>query len=440
MRPAIRVENLSKRYRLGEGTRGGYRTFREALVEAAAAPFRGLARRAGRPTQAGSPREDEKTLWALKDVSFEVEPGEVVGLIGRNGAGKSTLLKVLSRITEPTSGRAELHGRVGSLLEVGTGFHPELTGRENIYLNGSILGMRRKEIDRQFDAIVAFSEIERFLDTPVKRFSSGMYVRLAFAVAAHLQPEILIVDEVLAVGDAQFQKKCMGKMGDVAQSGRTVLFVSHSMPAVRALCSKGILLEEGRVQTMGNVAEAVRAYQSVIGLDGLRAGVRSWEPSEAPGNERLQLLGVRVAPLSGECLDTTSGFSITLKVRCLRPIPNLDATIEIRTLEDVIVLHDGVVFTSMQDCREGVYEARFEVPGHLLNCGQYRLRLIFGQNQAYVVFKMDDVVSFEIVHDARRTLAPRPGVVRPNLQFESRYLGVDPRAARSEEFAEGTAV
>ncbi|MDZ7339516.1 MAG: ABC transporter ATP-binding protein, partial [candidate division KSB1 bacterium] len=202
----------------------------------------------------------ENTIWALKDVSFEVKRGEVAGIIGRNGAGKSTLLKILSRITEPTSGRAEIHGRVGSLLEVGTGFHPELTGRENIYLNGAILGMRKHEIDRKFDEIVAFAEIERFLDTPVKRYSSGMYVRLAFAVAAHLEPEILLVDEVLAVGDAAFQKKCLGKMGDVAREGRTVLFVSHNMAAVANLCQHALLIEKGEVIQRGNTQDVVQAY------------------------------------------------------------------------------------------------------------------------------------------------------------------------------------
>jgi len=252
-KPAIIVENLSKRYRIGLKEKAN-RTFGEALYDTVAAPFRRLK-------NLGHAQADgEDTFWALKDVSFEVQPGEVVGIIGRNGAGKSTLLKVLSRITEPTSGRAVIHGRVGSLLEVGTGFHPELTGRENIYLNGAILGMKRAEITRKFDEIVAFSEIEKFLDTPVKRYSSGMYVRLAFAVAAHLEPEILIVDEVLAVGDVEFQRKCLGKMKDVAGCGRTVLFVSHQMNAVESLCTKALILSEGRVAASGLAGEVVRDY------------------------------------------------------------------------------------------------------------------------------------------------------------------------------------
>jgi len=252
---AIRVEHLSKRYRIG-GPQARYKTIRETLVETARAPFCRLAAVARGQT----PTTSDETIWALRDVSFEVKRGEVVGIIGRNGAGKSTLLKILSRITEPTQGRAIIDGRVGSLLEVGTGFHPELTGRENIYLNGAILGMKRAEIDRKFDEIVAFAEIEKFLDTPVKHYSSGMYVRLAFAVAAHLEPEILLVDEVLAVGDAAFQKKCLGKMGDVAREGRTVLFVSHNMGSIEALCQTGILLQDGRITLSGAIDLVIQNY------------------------------------------------------------------------------------------------------------------------------------------------------------------------------------
>ena len=234
---AIRVENLGKKYTIG-ANQARYQTVRESLSNAFHQSFR---------TNKGQKSTEENAIWALKDVNFEVKQGEVLGIIGRNGAGKSTLLKILARITKPTTGRIELNGRVGSLLEVGTGFHPELTGRENIYLSGAILGMRRQEIIRKFDEIVDFAEIEKFLDTPVKRYSSGMYMRLAFAVAAHLEPEILLVDEVLAVGDAEFQNKCLGKMGEVANEGRTVLFVSHNMTAVKTLCKKGMLIEKGKV-------------------------------------------------------------------------------------------------------------------------------------------------------------------------------------------------
>jgi lipopolysaccharide transport system ATP-binding protein len=255
---AIRVDRLSKRYTIGR--HHVRRTAREALMSGLSAPVR-LTRRA-----LGSRRdrrdEDETTLWALKDVTFEVKHGEVVGVIGRNGAGKSTLLRILSRITEPTSGEAEIFGRVGSLLEVGTGFHPDLTGRENIFLNGAILGMRRAEVVRKFDEIVAFAEVERFIDTSVKYYSSGMYTRLAFAVAAHLETEILVVDEVLAVGDAEFQRKCLGRMGEVARQGRTILFVSHNMGSVQALCSRGILLSHGTVLLDGDASAAVKRYLS----------------------------------------------------------------------------------------------------------------------------------------------------------------------------------
>jgi len=261
---AIRVQNVSKCFRLGEVER--YRTLRDTLTRVGR---RFLGREASSaPVHRHSSKDNE--FWALKDISFDVKHGDVVGIIGRNGAGKSTLLKILSRITEPTSGRAELNGRVGSLLEVGTGFHPELTGRENIYLNGAILGMTRVEIKAKFDEIVAFSEIEKFLDTPVKRYSSGMYVRLAFAVAAHLEPEILIVDEVLAVGDAAFQSKCLGRISAVAREGRTVLFVSHNMAAVQDLCSSAILLAGGQVQKIGAVAETIRAYLDSGGKDELQ--------------------------------------------------------------------------------------------------------------------------------------------------------------------------
>jgi len=266
---AIRATGLSKRYRIGgpsttlrteSRARYGYKTLRDTLTNAATAPLRRLASVArGRSSTIA-----DQTIWALKDVSFEVQRGDVVGIIGRNGAGKTTLLRVLSRITRPTEGYAEIHGRVGSLLDVGTGFHPELTGRENIYLNGAILGMKRAEIDRRFDEIVAFSEIGRFIDTPVKHYSSGMRVRLAFAVAAHLEPEILLVDEVLAVGDLAFQKKCLGKMGEVARGGRTVLFVSHNMAAVRRLCQRAVLLDEGRARALGDVDDIVSRYESDV--------------------------------------------------------------------------------------------------------------------------------------------------------------------------------
>jgi ABC-type polysaccharide/polyol phosphate transport system ATPase subunit len=262
MKPIIRVDNISKRYHIGTGPGAvRYVTLRESIVKAARHPVDRLRRIA---------RNQDEMIWALKGVSFEVMPGEVVGIIGGNGSGKSTLLKVLSRITKPSTGRVELYGRVASLLEVGTGFHPDLTGRENVYLNGAILGMKRREIDRRFDEIIAFADIDKFLDTPVKHYSSGMYVRLAFAVAAHLDPDILIVDEVLAVGDLNFQKKCLGKMNDVTRSGRTVLFVSHSLGMVEQLCRRVILLERGRIKSIGPTEEVIAHYKELCDLEASR--------------------------------------------------------------------------------------------------------------------------------------------------------------------------
>src|ERR1700736_125365 len=265
----ITVEGLGKKYRLGQRSNERYTALRDVLTDKA----KSLFRRNGNPrSDIRNPQSNE--IWALRDVSFEVKQGEVIGIIGRNGAGKSTLLKILSRITEPTTGRVRLKGRVASLLEVGTGFHPELTGRENIFLNGAVLGMTRAEIQRKFDEIIDFAEVEKFLDTPVKRYSSGMYVRLAFAVAAHLEPEILVVDEVLAVGDAEFQKKCLGRMNDVAHEGRTVLFVSHNMQAVRRLCERALLLEDGKLVKEGDVASVAEHY--LASIEAPEGGRRSW--------------------------------------------------------------------------------------------------------------------------------------------------------------------
>jgi homopolymeric O-antigen transport system ATP-binding protein len=256
MRPIIRIENLSKQYRISalSGSRIRYVTLRDSIVKAVRAPFQRIR---------GKGRSRDELIWALKDVTLDVIPGEVLGIIGSNGAGKSTLLKVISRIIEPTTGRVELYGRIASLLEVGTGFHPDLTGRENIYLNGAILGMKRREIDRKYDEIVDFAEVEKFLDTAVKHYSSGMYLRLAFAVAAHLDPDILIVDEVLSVGDANFQNKCLTKMNDVMRSGRTVLFVSHAMPMVMQLCQNAVLLNEGEIKMRGPANEVVGYYKQL---------------------------------------------------------------------------------------------------------------------------------------------------------------------------------
>ncbi len=316
----IRAEGIGKRYRIG-ARRASCGSLREAVVSAArriaTAPFRAVARLSGRPSG-----EDE-LIWALKDVSFEVRRGEVVGVIGPNGAGKTTLLKVLSRITEPTEGRAEIRGRVGSLLEVGTGFHPELTGRENVYLNGAILGMKRREIRAKFDEIVAFAEIDRFIDTPVKRYSAGMHTRLAFAVAAHLEPEILLVDEVLAVGDAAFQKKCLGKMGDVAKEGRTVLFVSHNMAAITSLCEKALLVETGHIVRSGAAYEVVHAYVQSSLSARVPTSLEDRKDRGGDGSIRITALSIANADSDGP-IRCTSRLKVTIGYRgahILKPPP-----------------------------------------------------------------------------------------------------------------------
>jgi len=318
---AIRVEGLSKLYRIG-AAQERHNTLRDAVS--------GFFRR--RPLSL-APRPSDTDLWALKDVSFEVKQGEVVGIIGRNGAGKSTLLKILSRITQPTSGRVALHGRVASLLEVGTGFHPELTGRENIYLNGAILGMKRREIDREFDEIVTFAEIERFLDTPVKRYSSGMYVRLAFAVAAHLDPEILVVDEVLAVGDVAFQQKCLGQMQQVAKGGRTVLFVSHNMAAIQNLCNRGFLLRNGSLDLVDTVEKVIATY-----LEEMQQAARTdlSHRTDRKGSGRVRFVAVEL--LDKQCQPVqygTSGQPLTIRLRyeCMdsaHSFPNCRASINFK--------------------------------------------------------------------------------------------------------------
>jgi len=301
MKPIITVTDLSKHYQLG-GPSSPYSTLRESLVELARKPLAAFRRNGNTPT-----------MWALKDVNFEIEQGEVVGIIGRNGAGKSTLLKILSRITEPTTGRVELFGRVASLLEVGTGFHPELTGRENIFLNGSILGMSRKEIESKFSEIVAFAEVEKFLDTPVKHYSSGMYVRLAFSVAAHLEPEILVIDEVLAVGDASFQKRCLGRMREVANGGRTVLFVSHNMAAVAALCSKAIVLRQGQVEhPLGDVNEAIAAYLTQVHS---LAQTKLSDRTDRQGNGKIRITDFRTFDAQANELEyIATGQEVDLRI------------------------------------------------------------------------------------------------------------------------------
>lgn len=296
MNPAISVRSISKRYELGL-QQASYRTLRDVLAGAALGPLRAMRRIATR-----GPKREDRAMWALRDISFDVNPGTVLGVVGRNGAGKSTLLKILSRITEPTEGEATIHGRVGSLLEVGTGFHPELSGRENIFLNGAILGMRRSDILAKFDQIVAFAEVEKFIDTAVKHYSSGMYLRLAFSVAAHLEPEILFVDEVLAVGDQAFQAKCLGKMGEVAGAGRTVLFVSHNMAAIRALCTEAILLREGRIAVRGTPTDVINQYLLRDEADATDLATST----DREGDGSVRFTAIRILDHLGQSTDVTS--------------------------------------------------------------------------------------------------------------------------------------
>jgi len=331
----IRAERLSKLYKIGV-LKQRHDTLRDQLVHSFRSLFSGNGHHPPQPSTPPSIHSRSDTIWALKDFSFEVQQGEVVGIIGRNGAGKSTLLKILSRITEPTSGRAEIHGRVGSLLEVGTGFHPELTGRENIYLNGAMLGMRKREINHKFDEIVAFAEIERFIDTPVKRYSSGMYVRLAFAVAAHLEPEILIVDEVLAVGDAAFQKKCLRKMGDVAGEGRTVLFVSHNMAAVQGLCSRACLLSDGQIVGAGPPRNMVEQY---LAESSSAAAQCLDERKDRQGTGEIRFVGVSIVDSEGRPIESALcgqdiGIVVSYRSRNNKPVHRVDIQATFYTVLD----------------------------------------------------------------------------------------------------------
>jgi homopolymeric O-antigen transport system ATP-binding protein len=359
MAAAIEARELSKRYRIGQ-MQAAYGTLRDSLASAA-------ARLAGRESE-----DAQQEIWALRDVSFQVDEGEVLGVIGRNGAGKSTLLKILTRITTPTTGRAVIRGRVGSLLEVGTGFNPELTGRENVFLNGSILGMKRREIQRKLDDIVEFSGVEKFIDTPVKRYSSGMAVRLAFSVAAHLEPEIMLVDEVLAVGDAEFQQRCLGRMEDLSGEGRTVLFVSHNMQAVNQLCDRAIWLEGGRIHEEGYPSEVVTHYLHSAFGSGSRI---SWpDDASAPGDDLARLLSVRAVNEDGETVDTVDvrrPVGIEIVFRVLREGPPLFAKIKVHDRQGNIAFNAmDIEPHSDPHSVPGRYMATAMIPGNLLNEGQ----------------------------------------------------------------------
>ncbi|GJQ22808.1 MAG: ABC transporter [Candidatus Brocadia sapporoensis] len=426
---AIRAEGLSKKFQIGK-LHGKNKTLRETVMDTFTAPVRKISKTL-RGRVAGASELDD-TIWALKDVSFEIKQGEVIGIIGRNGAGKSTLLKILSRITEPTRGFAEIHGRISSLLEVGTGFHSELTGRENIYLNSAILGMKRAEIDKKFDEIVAFAEVEKFLDTPVKHYSSGMYLRLAFAVAAHLEPEILLVDEVLAVGDARFQKKCLDKMETVGKQGRTVLFVSHNMPAVTRLCKRVILLNEGKLEHDGSSHQVVSMYLSA---GSGTTSVREWKnPSKAPKGEVARLCAVRVKSEHGKItgsMDIRKQIILEMEYDVIKSGYVLQPDFGIINEEGIPVF---VTLDQDKNWRrkprpKGHYISQAIIPGNFMSEGTFFVGagLVTLSPANIFQFNEDYAVTFQVVDSmdgdsARGDWAkPLGGIVRPLLNWNTQF-------------------
>ena len=384
---AIRCEALAKRYEIGE--REAYKTIRDVITDAVAAPFRRL-RSAAQHSSNGNGSHDKPTIWALKDVSFEIKRGEVVGIIGRNGAGKSTLLKILSRITEPTQGRVDVWGRVGSLLEVGTGFHPELTGRDNIFLNGAILGMKKTEIARKFDEIVAFAEVEKFIDTPVKRYSSGMYVRLAFAVAAHMETEILLVDEVLAVGDAQFQKKCFEKFRQISTGGRTIVFVSHNMAALRTACQNGIVLHSGSIVARGPINSVADEYLAVISQEG---------GGESAETESFVLSEVNIGSQEGPVIKTFDTVVIRIRVLAKTEVRNPGMFVSILTLENervaALAFNDFLKVGGLQEGES--CELGFRIEKFPLLAGEYQLEFDLTDLDHYKIELVNQKYSFEVI-------------------------------------------
>lgn len=420
---AIRVEGLGKQYKIGKA-KARYGSFRESITDTLSSPFKRFRNGNGQngSTHNSSPitlhsESCDSMIWALRDVSFEVKRGEVVGVIGRNGAGKSTLLKVLSRITEPTTGAVDIYGRVGSLLEVGTGFHPELSGRENIYLNGSIIGMKRAEIQKKFEEIVAFAEIEKFLDTPVKHYSSGMYVRLAFAVAAHLEPEILLVDEVLAVGDVQFQKKCLGKMSGIARNGRTVLFVSHNMHAIRQLCTRALFLETGHTKQQGSAEEIVQAYlhdappsKSIAPIGDLIAGL--------PEDPVFKLRGVEIEQEGRRDNQLLSGQPIEIIVEydVLQMVSGLHVYFQLYDIEGTLLfesIHNGdeddvATFTPAK------YVSKAIIPADFLANRTYEIRIHAGIHNVRNCIPKSSPVSIRLnVTGVGRLNRAYPGYISP---------------------------
>lgn len=422
---AVRATGLGKTYRIGE--REPYKALRDVI----AGSVSGLMPGHRRSRKASSPEGDE-WFWALRDVDFAVAHGEALGIIGRNGAGKSTLLKILSRITEPSEGEVRISGRVGALLEVGTGFHPELTGRENVALNAAILGMRRAEIAEKFEAIVEFAGLERFMDTPVKRYSSGMQTRLAFAVAAHMEPEILIVDEVLAVGDAEFQKKCLGRMGETARSGRTVLFVSHNMAAVESLCDRAIWLDGGRAIADGAPADVISQYLATTFSPSNER--RFGDDDPAAGNELVHVRAARVRREAGdpeEPMDVKTPFTIEFEYVNLRAGARLNLSLHVYNEQGIMVFNAVPTEEAIWQGREfprGLFRDVCHVPADLLNDGVHTVELLVVEDSTRVIHRMDDVLVFEMrdVLEGREGWFGRwAGAVRPKLAWETECLTSD---------------
>ena len=418
---AIKVEGISKKYKIG--TAPGKFKYEMLRDQIAAIPSKLF----GRGNQ-----QNDNYIWALKDVNFDLEEGHVLGIIGRNGAGKSTLLKVLSRVTEPTSGTVTVRGRVGSLLEVGTGFHPELTGRENIYLNGAILGMKRGEIERKFDEIVDFSEVEQFIDTPVKRYSSGMYLRLAFAVAAHLEPEILVVDEVLAVGDAEFQRKCLGKMNDVAAQGRTVLFVSHNMSAILRLTQEAIVMQKGQLVLRGNTNEAVDYY---LASGQSQAGEREWEASDIPANAvPFKPISLRLLDGKGKVADSlrsSESSIVEFKYSLSAPVTGLRVGIYLNTIRGEYIftsfdVDDSAMYEKHTVRQPGTYISRCTLPADMFNEGRYIVGVNASSFGVKRYFMDENALGFAVDPSGAPGMQwaeQRQGPIRPRLQWSIENIG-----------------
>ena len=409
---AISIENISKKYILSHKKKK-YQNLKESVSGFLGELF-----------TSKDEEETKEVFWALKNINFDIEQGDRIGIVGSNGAGKSTLLKILSRITEPTSGQVKVNGRMASLLEVGTGFHPDLTGRENIFLNGAILGMKQQEIKRQFDEIVSFAGIEKFLDTPVKRYSSGMYVRLGFAIAAHLEPEILIVDEVLAVGDSEFQKKCLGKMKDVSNSGRTILFVSHNSTAIQGLCNKAAFLQKGSLVKYGEVGEVLHDYMTSISKFQLQ---QNWEtPDNAPGNDQVRIKNIEVIPhfVNGsKNIDVRTPLKINIEFWNMIESAHLNLSIFLYNMTGECVFNVG---SKAKTFSKGLIKGMLEIPANFLNDGSYYISAMIVKDTADPIYFMEDAISFDVAdwREGTNWYGKWPGAVRP-INFTVKTWEVD---------------